>query len=315
MPAGGEYFWNVKVFHALSRRRGAIFVVVGRDVTHLLLERSAKVRLEGELETAKLIQTAFLPAESKVVEGLAIASFFEPADRCSGDWWGHFSIGPGLELVCVADAMGHGASAAIVTAMVHSCSMMMASLLESQGQSRFDSPSALLSELNRIIFQTLKGRVSMTFFAALFDTVRGTFVYSNAGQTFPFFLPLAADDERFGRSRVSRHSGKPNVLAQPSDPLGVRADTRFIDERFPLKLGDTLVLYTDGLIESTNSEGKAWGRRALARTIIESKFQTVFQLADAITGRSSKFFAGEPLNDDITLVLAQFTGLKTTKTP
>lgn len=305
-----EYFWNIKTFNAISRRRGSIFVVVGRDVTHLLSERSAKVRLEGELETAKIVQAAFLPKDSFDLGTMEIVSYFEPAERCSGDWWGHFSLGESLELVCIADAMGHGASAALVTAMAHSCSMTMSSILKSHKGDRFCQPSILLAQLNQLMCDTLKGRVSMTFFAALFDIERGRLIFSNAGHNFPVYLPTDPEDERFPRpARVDakgrRKPSAPPTLAAASNPLGVFRDNVFEDKEIPLKVGDRLILYTDGIIECTNVAQIAWNKRNFIKTITDHAEGGGANLVGHIVGAAKAHFGTEPLKDDITMVMAE----------
>ena len=289
---------------------------LGKSVNHmsekmveLMRSQVDKARFEKELETAKMVQSTFFPKMSIVRPHLNVSGFYTPASECGGDLWGHFTIADGVEFLFVADAMGHGAPAALVTAMAYSTTMTVADIIRTEPAYR-DSPSALLERINRIIYEAVGGTICMTFFASIIDFNKGTLTFANAGHNFPMVLPLDKADPRMGKvSKAVQKAGgvQPISLKVMGTPLGIDPASVFKEQVFELKPGDKLFYFTDGLIECLSPKGEQWGRKHLLNEVGQGGDMNPQQLCDDIVKKAFAFFGGVPLADDITVVVAEIS--------
>lgn len=281
-----DILWKVKPFRSVSARRGSLLLLTGHNVTEILATRSEKAKLEAELETAQILQNRFLPASHVVTNGLEISSFYRPAEQCSGDWWGHFDLAADCELVCIADVTGHGAASALVTAMTQA--LCLSFVDRHQGQEV--SPAALIREINDIVFRTFQGDMYMTFFAIVFDHSSQKARASNAAHNFPMVLRAIQPE-------------KPEGVLVQGNPIGHAGGTEFVDIEFGFAKGDRFILYTDGLTECRNPQGKLYGAGAFRRSIIRNSRESNQGFRDKIMGEALSFYSGQPLADDVTLAI------------
>jgi sigma-B regulation protein RsbU (phosphoserine phosphatase) len=126
-------------------------------------------------------------------------------------------------------------------------------------------------------------------------------VFSNAGHNFPFVL-FPSDESAVQSSKRST----PQSLMLSGNPLGVDESSAYQDKRRPIRAGERLVMFTDGLIECRSPGGEQWGRKALSGTLVSSmNAPDIEQMRDAIVGKAFGFFNGVPIADDVTLVVAE----------
>lgn len=285
--------WNLQPFQQVSERRGRVLLISGRDITEILAERRERVRLESELETAMILQSAFFPNDHIKRPPIEIAAFYRPAERCSGDWWGHFSLGPQLDLICISDVSGHGAASALVTAMTQATCMNFAAQ-HSASEKREASIPTLLKQLNRVIFETFHGATYMTFFALLFDTAAREVFACNAGHNFPFVLHQSVNKER----------SWPDPLMLGGNPLGCEESPVYATKNWPFLKGDRFTLFTDGLIECRGGpSGKPFGSAGLRRSMVRHKDEDVLRFRDLVMEDALAYYGAVPLRDDITFVV------------
>lgn len=277
-------------------------------IVELLTSHVEKARFEKELETAQMVQSTFFPKSNLSTEDLFIAGFYQPASECGGDLWGHFSIEEGLEFVFVADAMGHGAPAALVTAMAYSSMRTIADIIK-ENKSLRESPAKIITLLNRIMWDALRGSISMTFFASIIDLNRGTLTYANAGHNFPVLLPHSPNDSRSASlkpvSKTSTH--RPISLKLMGTPLGMNYDALYKDQSMAIEPGDKLFYFTDGLIECESRDGNVLGRKWLLENICDLGEGNANQMKDTILKRAFEFFGANPIKDDITVVTLEIS--------
>ena len=194
--AGGDFSTSLK-----SKSRDEVgmlsiaIVQMARQIQTLLRSQVDKARVEKELETARMVQSTFFPKDDGRSKSLSISGVYQPAGECGGDWWGHFRTPDGVEFIFIADAMGHGVPAALVTAMAYSSCMTISDILDERGTYN-DSPAAIVSRFNRVLFDAVQGSISMTFFAAVLDMRTGVMRYANAGHNFPVVIPANPSDKR-----------------------------------------------------------------------------------------------------------------------
>ena len=148
------------------------------EVRRLLRETAEKVRMEGELKTASLIQSTFFPNPSMDCGRVQLRGYYHPASECSGDWWNFVQIGSKIFII-VCDATGHGVPAALLTSAARSAFSIAVELPDVDA-------GKCLEFLNRAIFDTTQGKMQMTAFVAMLDSETGDISFANAGHEPPF---------------------------------------------------------------------------------------------------------------------------------
>jgi serine phosphatase RsbU (regulator of sigma subunit) len=273
----------------------------------LMSQEVEKARFEKELETARMVQSTFFPKKDIVKTHLAVTGSYQPATECGGDLWGHYTIKEGVELVYIADAMGHGAPAALVTAIAYAvCQSVSIFLSENSGLD--PSPAALLRRLNSIIMDAVDGKISMTFFVAVFDFNTGKVTYANAGHNFPFILTGNKDDPRLGKSAKKMSQKMPTVpitVTLQGTPLGVDKEITYNEKSMDFYPGDKIFLFTDGLIENQLVDRDPIGRKVLVDAVSAWGDQNILEIKSRTLSLGQQFFGSENLQDDVTIVVAE----------
>jgi serine phosphatase RsbU (regulator of sigma subunit) len=276
-------------------------------IVQLMRSQVDKARFEKELETAKMVQSTFFPKKDILTGNLKVTGFYQPASECGGDLWGHYNIKEGVDFVYIADATGHGAPAALVTAIAYSTTTTIGDIVKSQSGAH-EPPSKILERLNRIIFEAVEGKICMTFFGAIIDTTRGKITFANAGHNFPVLLPGDPGDNRAKKvpKSLKKLSDIPPVsLNLKGTPLGLDAASTYKDKEMDLRHGDKIFFFTDGLIECQSPNGEVWGRKVLLENIVENAKRDCKDLKTEVLSRAFEFFADKELDDDVTVVVAE----------
>ena len=221
--------------------------MVGATVNSVLTANQLRVtneRLQRQVEEIARIQRSLLPDAPPAIRGLELAVDYRPHDRAGGDLYDFVSLTgrrgesdpAGRWAVIVGDVSGHGTPAAVVMAML--TSILYAYPRVPQG------PAELLTYANRHLCAK---RISGTFTTALigiFDPATRRFTYARAGHP-PALL---------------KAGGRIDTLDAVGDlPLAVLPDTRYEEASVTLEPGQTLVLYTDGIVEEMDPQGRMFG--------------------------------------------------------
>ena len=225
------------------------------------------------LALAETVQRSML-TDPPQVRGLATAVRYRPATRgaqIGGDWYDLFGVPDGTTMIVIGDVTGHDAAAAAVMAQVRG-------LLRGLAQSVIGSPAAVLTALDHALLDLGLRTLVTVIVATLDDRVDGVGVrlcWSNAGHPPPALL--SAD-------------GSVSVLERrPDRLLGLDPEHPRTDHELRLEPGDTLVLYTDGLVESRNlpiDSGLAELMELLRRTSEAPLEKLCDDLVDSLGGRT-----------------------------
>lgn len=229
------------------------FNLMSKEVGRLLSETAEKARMEGELQTARTVQETLFPPHVQNYGPIQIAGHYEPASECGGDWWYYSKIDNKI-LLCIGDATGHGAPAALITSAARSS----ASILEKLNL----PPHQIMQFLNSAIYDVSKGRVMMTFFLGIIDLEKSTFSYSNASHDPPYLV----------KSKNSEQAIKKKDLIPLMDVnnarLGQDASTQYNETTFPIENDDFILFYTDGISDVRDPNGQALGEREFIKLIL-----------------------------------------------
>ena len=281
-------------------------VAMSAQNIELLEDTVEKTRMEQELKTAELLQQTLFPERPPEVPGLDLAGYIESASETGGDWYGFVHEPENNRLaILIADVTGHGVPAALVTATTNSFFRTLEIFRGYTGagqDGRFDplSPDFMLRCLNEIILKSTRGRLVMTLFAAVYYHEDKRLVYANAGHNMPLHCRPGGFPAPAGNESV-----KIKALLSRGVRLGDEKDVSFKERSISLEPDDTLLFYTDGIIECENEQGEEFGEARLEQLFTDVAQGSAEEIADALAVRTSRFFGQAPRRDDISFVVAR----------
>lgn len=218
--------------------------LIGRVTRNLVVQKeldALNMQFAEQLQEIAAVQRSLLPELTPSVPGLQISTSYLTSKHAGGDYYDFFEMEGGRFGVIIADVAGHGAGAATVVAILQA-------LLHSAHAGDRD-PASTLARVSRELVRKRIENNFVTAFFAVFDPGRSALSYSNAGHNRPLV-------RRAG-------GGVEEILGAASIPLGITTDLGYDTERFSLSPGDTLVLYTDGIVEAFGPRDPATGEREM----------------------------------------------------
>ncbi len=179
-----------------------------------------------QMERATALQAGMLPASPLKGEGFEVAAHFTPAREISGDFYDWHQPDPGFVAVTLGDVMGKGLPAAIMMATVRAAL---------RGSARLEGMEEGVALAAKVMATALEvNHAYVTLFHGVFDCKTGDLHYIDAGH---------------GYARLLRGSTGQEMLSQRSAPIGIFPDSKFLVGAAHLDPGDTLVVFSDGLID------------------------------------------------------------------
>jgi sigma-B regulation protein RsbU (phosphoserine phosphatase) len=266
---------------------GDRFNLMTKHLITLLKQTTSKATMEKELEVAAAIQATLVPDASLIeLDGLRIAGHFEPATQCGGDWWSYYRLPDKRVLLLIGDVTGHGVASAMITAAVKGAVNTMVDMSDAQL-----SLSVLLRSMNSAINDAAKGKFTMTCFAAIYDAITRELTYANAGHNLPYIY--------------EQQSQFLQTLVASGNRLGDLDFAQQLVETRQLESGDTLVFYTDGIVECENRRSEQYGDRRFRSSIKENGYLDPVELRDALVDQARRFRDGAAPKDDLTVVVTK----------
>jgi serine phosphatase RsbU (regulator of sigma subunit) len=256
------------------------------SIEHLLHVQREKQRLDDELRIAREIQKSLLPVNPPDIPGLDIAALCEPAREVGGDYYDFFVVGPRQVGVLIADVSGKGTSAALYMAELKGL-MLALSYTER-------SPRRLLIDVNRRLADHLDNRSFITMTYVVVDLDAGTLTSARAGHT-PLIVASA------DRTDVVTSDGMVLGLRLPG--AGQRFEELLTEDQRPIRPGDAVVLYTDGVTEAMDREGELFGDAALTRAVTSHQALDATSLRDHLVDEVKAFVGDAEPHDDMTMVV------------
>ncbi|MCC5913959.1 MAG: PP2C family protein-serine/threonine phosphatase [Balneolaceae bacterium] len=240
-------------------------------------------RLQGELDTARKMQMGIMPSEAPEMPGVDIAGICLPATEVGGDYFDYFQKnGSDSELgFTVADVSGKGMSAAMTAVMV-------SGMLHAEA-ARGLKTAEMLNRINGPLFKKTDRRMFTALLFGILNMKQMQFTFTNAGQSPPLLL-------RDGAITVLKAKG-------PRLPVGITKQVDYTNESTPLKPGDRLLIYTDGVNEAMNQNRKQFGDPRLMNAFSETAdIQSAEEALASIQSKVNDFTGSEAQHDDITMV-------------
>ena len=280
----------------LLREAGDIFRDMGASYYQALVEEklrevlarsrdhaSAYSKAAQELALAGRIQEGLLPRESPFLPGWQLAAILEPARETSGDFYDFIRLENGRLGIVIADVSDKGAGAALYMTLTRT-------LLRTYAAAHPDNPVAALRAVNqRVLDETDTGMFATVFYGIL-NAETGELEYVNAGHHPPLFLSADAGQAV-------------QPLAGNGMALGIIEDARWGSQSVRIEPGDTLLLYTDGVVDALNPEGESFGLDRLLAGAAARRGATAPDMQQAILTSVHRFVGEAPRFDDLTLMV------------
>lgn len=280
----------------------------------LIEQQKEKERIESELVIAQEVQANLFPRQSVQMPTLELHGICRPARTVSGDYYDFLpfqsemagvdaAVVTGLG-IALGDISGKGISAALLMATLHSAVrayrfaseelLTPGSLRASHGESEecselFASPGRILSLLNRHLYRSTTPEKYATLFLAHYDAISSRLTYSNAGQLPPFLLRTDGTIERLDRGGTV---------------VGLMDGMVYEEESLPMRSGDILIAYSDGVTEPENDFGD-FGEDRLIDTVRQFCREPLEVISAEVMRALDAWIGDGEQPDDITLVLAR----------
>lgn len=248
-----------------------------------LVERDlARQRLNQELQLARELQNKLLPEIYLHGDGYEFAARSEPSEIAGGDFYKFFALPEGKMGVVMGDVSSHGFSAALMMALV-----LSAVGIHGEGAA---SPDEAIRRLLASVSSELDS-VDMYFsiFYGVVDPANQRLTYANAGHPHAFLVSKGIEPVRIGAS---------------APPLGLSDASDLVSEEIGWTPGGhSVVLFSDGLVDTTDDKGNAFGESAVLDLIQASvdEDSSAMGIVDTTFGALARFAAAA--SDDQTLVI------------
>jgi serine phosphatase RsbU (regulator of sigma subunit) len=239
-----------------------------------------KERMAQELAVAQGIQAHLVPASDPEATSVAFASSTVACHEIGGDFYDYVPLGADRLGIAIGDVSGKGVPAALLMAGLQSCFRAEAE--------RQLPPDVVLGALNHRILSVGDRMRFVCFFYGILDLERRRLTYANAGLDPPILVRTAGRVER---------------LAQGGPILGLVPEPRYPTGIVSMQSGDTLVFFTDGLVEPIeNRTGE--GEAALVDFLVRHRELPATELERRLIERLRRIVGEEP-DDDTTVIVAR----------
>jgi two-component system sensor histidine kinase ChiS len=265
--------------------------LIARIKTHIGIQqlRAENLRMSAELDVTRRLQQMILPTKQEMsqVADLDIAGFMEPAEEIGGDYYDVLQHN-GRILFGIGDVTGHGLESGVLMLMAQTA---VRTLLENNQT----NPVIFLNTLNKTIYKNTQQRmgVEKTLTLSLLEYSPTEGILGLSGQHEDII--------------VIRNDGRLELIDtfDLGFPIGLEEDiTDFVSQaKIQLNPSEVVVLYTDGITEAENQDGKRYGIERLCEVVKNAWQQEAEKIRLAVIDDLRQFIGKREVLDDITLLV------------
>jgi sigma-B regulation protein RsbU (phosphoserine phosphatase) len=258
-------------------------------IHNLKATTAAKERIESELKIAHEIQGSMIPRIFPPFPARKEFSLFasmEPAKEVGGDFYDFFFIDEDRLCFLIGDVSGKGVPAALFM-------VICKTLLKNEALQGI-LPEEILFRVNNLIYPDNEACMFVTLFCVILNTRTGEIEFANGGHNPPL---LYAGQGEF------QYMDMPKGFV-----VGPMPNSKYEKKKLILKPGDIIFLYTDGVTEAMDPEGKLFSEAKLKVCLSGMKNQAVADIVHGIRAEITGFARGAMQSDDITMLALQYQG-------
>jgi len=303
-PAGGPtrlclplYFLStleaVLLFEAdfpieITRLRREIAAVVSKFVGLLMSSSRLSINQSSiidanDLQRARQIQLTYLPSENLKTDRYEVYGYNRSSSIVGGDYFDYFRLREHSIQCVLADASGHGLSAALIMSTFRG--------LLHAGIAEHTECSELFGMLNRAVHAGTGLVQYLTGVFMDFDERQNLLRYTNAGHFDPALI---------------RGDGSIERLSGGGPPLGMFSNSEYPAEEKEIVPGDLLLLFTDGLTDLCDQSDQFFGEEKILAAVREHRNRPLKEIASTVLHEGMSFSAAPQPEDDLTLLMMRF---------
>ncbi len=254
--------------------------IISLENQKLFQEALEKQKMEEELEIARDIQLNLLPSSIPKFNSFDIAGDNVSSKQVGGDYYDIIKLNENNFYIAIADVSGKGVPAALLMANIQA----FLQIICKQGI-KIDEATGIINDL--ITENTSDGRF-ITFFWGIFDELKRTLTYVNAGHNPPLLI----------------RDGQISKLDKGGIILGVmKTFVPYTVEEISLQDNDVIVLFTDGITEAMSKAHEEFSDERLERLVLTLTKKSAEEILKEIKRQVQIFTMGAPQSDDLTLVV------------
>ncbi|HJO92843.1 MAG TPA: SpoIIE family protein phosphatase [Victivallales bacterium] len=263
------------------------FNFLGKELTNHTNELQNEVmereRVESEIFVAKKIQNSILPQINKLFNRSEFELYAElvPSQIVAGDFYDYFMLSKDKIAFLVADVSGKGISAAFY--MTVAKSVIRDTCLQSQSD-----PAEVMTIVNKTLCEEYGIDMFISVFLIYYDLKTNTAKFSNAGHPNIIKIDTEGKIEEIG------------IMGEPV--LGFMQAAQYHSNSREIKIDDTLILYTNGLLDANNQNGVFYGKNRFKKFIKKQERKSAHELSNNILDDVKKF-ADIKRFDDMTILV------------
>ncbi|HHB92951.1 MAG TPA: PAS domain S-box protein [Thioploca sp.] len=257
--------------------------------------------MSAELEITRKLQQMMLPKERELsnIKNLDVAGFMSPAETVGGDYYDVLQYN-GHVLFAIGDVTGHGLESGVLTVMVQTAVRTMLAHNENTDLPKF------LNTLNNVIYnnvQRMNSDKNLTLTLLNYEPIN-SLTQSNLAEDIKGILYSSGQHETIIVARATGDMENIDTV-DLGFPIGLEADiSEWIAQvSIPLKAGDVVVLYTDGITEAENCNKELYGLEQLYKIIKQNRHLGAEDIRYNIVYDVLKFIDEQEIYDDITLLV------------
>lgn len=275
---------NNKPFEYFDARSGENLAAYTSEMINLgitLNEATESAEIQNITETVAEIQRILLPKKLKNIPLLDIGEYFVQARGICSDYYDVITVG-NKTFIVVADVAGKSVQSAIVMVMLRAILYLI-----------INNTNLNITSILDMINKGITGKIGIDHFASIsilcYEAGKNSFKFIGAGNQAMMVL--------------RNETKKIELFQQNTDPIGVDLNSSYTQTTIPIFKGDTVALYTDGLIEALDKNGEQYGTRRLAQVLVSSANLKSKDIATKIKSNVTDFISKTVLHDDQTLLI------------
>jgi sigma-B regulation protein RsbU (phosphoserine phosphatase) len=239
-------------------------------------------QLEQEINLAGQIQRKFFPTEAPQLPGFDFGAISIPTRKVGGDAYFWHERKDGRLVVMIADVMGKGLPSSLLMSQVQAIMKIYSEQYSTAGE--------IVTAVNEFIYRYSTQEKFISMVVMVIDPETGKMTFCNAGHNPPFSLKNSEHFKRYDDGGM---------------PVGVFLDQPYSQGEDVLEHGETLVLYTDGIVEARNDQDFEFEMDQLIETVQQNLSISASELTEAIVKKIREDWLATDQEDDWTLLIVK----------